>query len=105
MNLEAHNRQSAPAFFTRLTGLWDFSPSPPVQALTAGLSSALHILLLAGDAAGPAAERAAAAAVSRCGAGGLQAEVAALAVRLRAVAAVVEAVHQPCIEVLAADLA
>lgn len=78
-------------------------PPPPPQALTNGLTHALHALLLLGPAR-PEAQAAASAALGRCGAEVLREEVAALAGRLAEVAAVGEAVYEPWYQALSADL-
>jgi len=75
------------------------------QALSAGISAALQIMLLwqpgAEDAAAHEAVR---HALARCGAGGLLDDVTALATGLLRVATVSEAVHGHVYEQLARDL-
>jgi hypothetical protein len=63
----------------------------PVQVISDGLCTALGVRLLQGEHSG--GSTAAAAALSRCGAGAFAAEVEDLAAKLGAVAAVSEAVH------------
>ena len=76
-----------------------------MQALSGGISAALRLLLLRQPAAeDAAAQEAVRRALARCGAGGLLAEVTALATALTRVATVSEAVHGHLYEQLAVDL-
>ena len=75
------------------------------QALCGGLITALQILLLRQPPASDcAAHEAVRRALTRCGAGGLLTEVAALAGDLGAIAAVSEAVHRDIYVQLSEDL-
>jgi len=70
--------------------------SPPFEALSNSLETALAARLLC--APGPAAEAAAAAALARAGAGALAKDVEALSKRVAGVAAISESVFGPVLE-------
>jgi hypothetical protein len=77
--------------------------SPALRSITSALCNALTAHLVLGPSS-PAAVNASNAALTRCGAGALDAEVAILAGKLAEVAAVTEAVCGPWYEILSSDL-
>jgi hypothetical protein len=77
--------------------------SPALRSITSALCNALTAHLVLGPSS-PAAVNASTAALTRCGAGALAAEVAILAGKLAEVAAVTEAVCAPWYEILSSDL-
>jgi T-complex protein 11 len=77
--------------------------SPALRSITSALCNALNAHLVLGTSS-PAAVNASNAALTRCGAGALGAEVAILAGKLAEVAAVTEAVCGPWYEILSSDL-